>query len=230
MITATRNGLFAILCFSVLLLGSAARATTDPCASCHKDMAKILPKQHPAVTPGGIAQCLTCHKGGTEGAAEKNPFSTKLHAVHLDKKIECAVCHNVETGKNFGLKGDSVEWGTAHPDDVKLMKEKMASWASSKYTDNLHAKANVDCAGCHGKKAPAGDDTVENARCLECHGPVAKLAERSANKEFPKRNPHASHYGNDIACTTCHKAHEASVVMCADCHKLWKLQIPGADQ
>jgi fumarate reductase flavoprotein subunit len=71
---------------------------------------------------------------------------------------------------------------------------------------------------------------VESERCLKCHGPVEKLAARTANKEFPKRNAHASHYGSDIACTTCHHAHEASVVMCADCHKLWKMDVPGAAQ
>ncbi len=228
MTMANKRWLIAMLCVAVLLLCGAALAANDPCANCHKDMGKVLPKEHPAVAEGGLAQCLTCHKGGTEGAAEKNPFSTKLHTIHLAKKVECAVCHNVETGKPFGLQGQITDWGTPKADDMKLMKEKMTSWADSKYTDNLHAKASVDCAGCHGKKAPVSDDTVENERCLQCHGPVAKLAERSANKEFPKRNPHASHYGSDIACTTCHKAHDASVVMCADCHKLWKLEIPGA--
>ena len=107
-------------------------------------------------------------------------------------------------------------------------RQKMVTWADGPFTDHLHAKAKVDCAGCHAKPVPVSDATVENPRCLECHGPVEKLAARSANKEFPKRNPHASHYGSDIACTSCHKAHEASVVMCADCHKLWKLNIPGA--
>ncbi|MDR3764433.1 MAG: cytochrome c3 family protein [Acidobacteriota bacterium] len=228
MTMAKKYWLIAMLCLGVLLTCGTAWAMTDPCAGCHKDMSKVLPKEHPTVAAGGVAQCLACHNKGKEGAAEQNPFSTKLHTVHLSKKIDCVACHNAESGKSFGLKGDVVDWGAVKPEDVKLMQEKMNSWASSGFTDNLHARAGVDCAGCHGKKAPVSDDTVENARCLECHGPVAKLAERSANKEFPKRNPHASHYGSDIACTTCHKGHDASVVMCADCHKLWKMEIPGA--
>jgi hypothetical protein len=68
---------------------------------------------------------------------------------------------------------------------------------------------------------------VENDRCLACHGPIEALAARSANPEWPKRNPHDSHLRAEVACTACHHAHSASVVYCADCHRLWKLTIPG---
>lgn len=217
----------ALLCVA-LLCGSAWAQAADPCAACHKDWSKVLPKDHPAVEAGGVAKCLACHTTGSSGAAEKNPFSTHVHTAHLAKKMECKACHTFEAGKQFGLKGQTLSWGEPKAEDLKLMQEKMTSWMTSSHTDALHEKAKVDCAGCHGKKAPLSDDTVENDRCLQCHGPVEKLAERSANKEFPKRNPHASHYGSDIACTTCHKGHDASVVMCHDCHKLWKLEIPGA--
>ena len=126
-----------------------------------------------------------------------------------------------------GLVGLDHSWGTPGEEDFAAMKAGFGTWAASPFTDHLHAKAGVDCAGCHGKAAPVSDSTVENDRCLSCHGPAAKLAARSANAEFPKRNPHDSHLGADIACTTCHKAHAASVVYCADCHRLWKLTIPG---
>ena len=219
-----------IVCVITTLCGIAWAQPTDPCLGCHKDISKALPKDHPAVPDGGLRQCLSCHKTGMSGAAESNPFSTRLHEVHTSGKLklECSACHSFEAGKQFGLIGLPSSWGAPKEDDVKLMKEKMASWADDQFTDSLHAKAGVDCAGCHGKDAPLTDSTVDNERCLQCHGPIEKLAARSANKEFPKRNPHASHYGSDIACTTCHHAHEASVVMCAECHKLWKLEIPGA--
>jgi hypothetical protein len=227
MMKATIRMLIAGLCLAGVLCG-VAWAGSNPCAACHKNISKVLPKEHPAVAPGGLEQCLSCHKTGTSGAAETNAFSTRLHTAHQAKSVGCTSCHSFEAGKQFGLKGQNLSWGAPKDDDMKLMREKMADWSSSGFTDHLHAKANVDCAGCHGKSAPASDDTVENSRCLACHGPVEKLAERSANKQFPKRNPHASHYGSDIACTSCHHAHDASVVMCAQCHKLWTLNIPGA--
>ena len=217
------------LSLTLVLCGSLFGApVADPCIACHKDLTKVLPKDHPEVK-GGLQQCISCHKTGQSGEAEKNAFSTAIHQRHAgQQKLECTACHTFVAGKSFGLIGTSVTWGPVTKEDLELMKQKMTSWTSSSFTDNLHAKSKVDCAGCHGKQAPVSDTTVENPRCLACHGPVEKLAEKSANKEFPKRNPHASHYGSDIACTACHHAHDASVVLCGDCHKLWKLNIPGA--
>lgn len=221
------------LCALLMMMsaGAAMAQKNDPCAGCHKDWSKVLPKDHAAVS-GGFGQCRTCHKTGTDGTAAANAFSTRLHKAHAagEHKLACETCHSFVDGKSFGLLGEEANLGVVKKDDLALMQQKMATWADGQFTDHLHAKGNVDCAGCHGKPVPVSDATVENPRCLECHGPVEKLAERSANKEFPKRNPHASHYGSEIACTSCHKAHEASVVMCADCHKLWKLNIPGAAQ
>jgi len=200
----------------------------DPCSKCHPEMAKTLPKGHVEVPKGGLEQCVVCHKNS--GAAEKNAFGTRVHLAHEgDKqKLECSACHSYTPGKSFGLIGQKESLGAPKDEDMALMKQEMASWAGTGFTDSSHAKAQVDCAGCHGKELPLSDVTVENDRCLACHGPIEKLAAKTANKEFPKRNPHASHYGSDIACTACHHAHEASVVMCADCHKLWKMTIPGA--
>jgi hypothetical protein len=210
--------------------GAGFAQTPDTCMGCHKDFTKVLPKQH-APVKGGLHECLACHDTGHNGAAEKNAFSTTIHLQHTSKqKLDCTACHSFDDGKNFGLIGEKKSLGAPKIEDLALMKKEMVSWANSHFTDNLHQRAKVDCAGCHGKDAPVSDSTVESERCLKCHGPVEKLAAKTANKEFPKRNAHASHYGSDIACTTCHHAHEASVVMCADCHKLWKLNVPGAAQ
>jgi len=216
-----------VLCLSV---GAAAqnKAAGDACSSCHPDIAKVLPKNHEPVQPGGVKACAVCHNVGQSGEAKKNEFSAKIHLAHHAAKAECSTCHAVTPDKSFTLVGDTHSWGAPKTEDMKLIGEKMNSWAESKYTDHAHAKANVDCAGCHGKDLPVSDSTVENDRCLACHGPVEKLAAKTQNAEFPKRNPHASHLGNDIACTACHKGHQTSVVYCADCHKLWKMNIPGA--
>jgi hypothetical protein len=202
---------------------------TDACGSCHADFTSVLPKGHAKVTQVGLAACVSCHHVGQSGAASKNAYSTRLHVAHVARQKQgCTDCHTYATKKSFGLIGLGHTWGAPGDEDLALMKGALCSWAGSKFMDHLHAKGGVDCAGCHGKTAPVSDSTVENDRCLACHGPVEKLATRSANAEFPKRNPHDSHLGNEIACTVCHHAHAASVVYCADCHRLWKLTIPGS--
>jgi DNA-directed RNA polymerase subunit RPC12/RpoP len=107
-----------------------------------------------------------------------------------------------------------------------LMKEIFSSWAGSNYMDNLHAKAGIACTQCHGKGLPKPDDTVENGRCLTCHGPMDKLAQKTEPKDFKDRNPHKSHLG-EIACTVCHKGHGESKVYCLDCHRNFKMKIQG---
>jgi hypothetical protein len=101
--------------------------------------------------------------------------------------------------------------------------------ASSNYLDNLHAKANIVCAGCHGKDLPKAGDTVESARCLECHGPMDQLAKKTKPKDLKDHNPHESHLEN-AACTICHKGHTESKVYCLECHKEFDMKIKGASQ
>jgi len=93
--------------------------------------------------------------------------------------------------------------------------------------DNLHAKAFISCANCHGKELPAPDTTVENGKCLECHGPMDQLVKKTEPAEFKDRNPHKSHLG-EIACTVCHKAHSESKVYCLGCHQKFEMKIKGA--
>jgi hypothetical protein len=211
--------------------GQAAKAkpAADACGSCHADFAPVLPKGHPKVKPAGPATCVACHHLGQSGEPIKNAYSTRLHIAHVTRqKQDCADCHSYAAKQRFGLIGLEHSWGAPADEDLALMKQALGTWGTSKFMDHLHAKAQIDCAGCHGKGVPVSDATVENDRCLACHGPIEKLAARSANAEFPKRNPHDSHLGREIACTVCHHAHSASVVYCADCHRLWKMNIPGA--
>jgi fumarate reductase flavoprotein subunit len=84
----------------------------------------------------------------------------------------------------------------------------------------------VSCRGCHGQKLPTIDDTVENDRCVSCHGSYEKLAEKMASPQFPKQNPHKSHLIG-LACTKCHAGHSRSQVYCLECHKNFNMKIPG---
>jgi hypothetical protein len=225
----------AVLCLASCAVASAkpssAQKPAKACVSCHRDFSSVLPKGHPEVKKTGLDACVSCHALGQAEDAKKNAFSTRIHLTHTNPqlKLQCTACHTYVPGKKFGLIGQSTSLGAPKKDDMAAIKEKFASWQNSSHTDHLHAKAMVDCAGCHGKETPLLDATVENARCLACHGPLEKLASKTEPKDLPKRNPHNSHLG-EISCTVCHHAHSASTVYCLDCHKTFKMTVPGAGQ
>ena len=201
------------------------------CGSCHADFSKVLPKEHPAVPARDLATCTTCHALVPTGEAKKNSYSARMHLAHLPPKgnQDCSGCHTWTPDKSFGLIGVKGSWGAPSKDDIELMKNTFLSWTSSPYSDHHHAQAGVVCTGCHGKNLPKADDTVENPRCLECHGPMDKLVKKSERKDFPDRNPHKSHLG-DINCTVCHYEHSASKVYCLSCHQKFDMKIPSSEK
>ncbi len=207
---------------------SKAAAKKVSCVSCHADFSSVLPKGHAEVKGNDLASCVECHRPDFTGKAQRNAFSTRMTLPTLEsKQARTAAPATPGCPKSFGLIGIKGSWGTPTKGDMVLIKQEFTSWTKSGFTDNLHAKGAVDCSGCHGKELPKPDATVENNRCLQCHGPLEKLAQKSAPQEFPDRNPHKSHLG-DIACSVCHKGHSASSVYCLECHRNFKMTIPGA--
>jgi predicted CXXCH cytochrome family protein len=225
----------ALLCLAAGAPSTSAQTSSprppDACESCHADFSSALPKVHPAVKENGLGACLQCHSIGQAGEAKKNGFSTRIHLTHGGSKLhmDCKACHTYVPGKSFGLIGQNISLGAPKDDDMAAIKHEFTSWANSSYTDHLHAKAMIDCAGCHGKEMPLLGSTVENSRCLVCHGPQEQLAVKSAPKEFPERNPHRSHL-DEIPCALCHHAHAEAKVYCLDCHRNFNMTIPGAGQ
>jgi hypothetical protein len=222
---------FVLVCLSAGMASAAeqanSQAAADGCAACHADFASTLPKGHAEVKQPGLAGCLTCHSFERTGEVKKNGFSTRIHLGHAPQlQGECAACHSYVAGKSFGLTGQSFSWGAPKDADMAAMKKAFASWTKSDNLDHLHAKAKVDCAGCHGKQAPLAESTVENNRCLVCHGPMAALVAKTKSKEDPARNPHESHLG-EAPCAVCHHAHTESRSYCLDCHKNFDMPMPG---
>lgn len=84
-----------------------------------------------------------------------------------------------------------------------------------------HQSVGKDCAVCHTEEnAVAGNAFVvpDNKACFACHGSYKDLAEKTAKLE--ESNPHKSHhYGEGIACTSCHSEHGQSKVYCNECHE-----------
>jgi hypothetical protein len=208
----------------------AAGTAAVSCKSCHADFSTVLPHDHPPVIQGKAPDnCVACHRQDTSGSARKNTYEARIHLAHLPPRsnVDCLVCHKWSPGKFFGFAGKKDSWGKPTKDDLTIMKDMFSSWAGSGHLDNIHARSGITCAGCHGQILPKEDVNVGNNRCLDCHGPLDKLAQKTESKEFKNRNPHKSHLG-DIDCTVCHKAHSTSKVYCLDCHKDFNMKIKDA--
>jgi hypothetical protein len=210
---------------------AAKSSTPISCQTCHADFSSLIPENHPPVKGNELSACTACHAPELTGTIDKNAYSVRMHLAHLPPKgnVDCLVCHRWQEGKSFGLTGAKESWGAPNKEEMELMKEIFTGWAASVYMDNLHAKAGISCANCHGKELPTFDVTVENTRCLACHGPMEALVKKTEPPEFKDRNPHQSHLG-DIACTVCHKAHSESKVYCLGCHQNFKMTIQGAGE
>lgn len=207
----------------------AAKARLQNCTTCHVDFTSVLPKNHKPVTGKNIASCLSCHKPIRSLNAERNIFSSRLHRAHAASNVsaDCMVCHTWRPGKSFGLPNSSINLGQPSREEMALTRPIFTSWASSSFTDATHAKANVMCAGCHGKNFAEEGDSVEKERCQSCHGGYRELAAKTQPSDFPDRNPHRSHLG-EVECNVCHKAHGPSSVYCLKCHPKFPMRIMGA--
>ncbi len=208
-----------------------AASKQQTCASCHSEFSSLLSAKHPRVTGKDIKACAPCHAPDPRNTAKPKAYSAKLHLGHMQagNELDCLVCHTWQPGKAFGVKRAKKPIGVLTKENMDQTKKVFASWASSKYLDAHHGKKNVTCAGCH-EKLPESGDSVENDRCLTCHGDMEQLARKTEPKDFPDRNPHKSHLGT-INCTVCHKAHAASKTYCLECHKNFNMKIPfGEDQ
>jgi fumarate reductase flavoprotein subunit len=227
------GALFSVALFICLLEGGQTWAARQPssCPACHKNLRSALPQGHSSVSDRDISVCLTCHGPKNPEQPEFNPFGARIHRAHIrsQPKVDCQICHTWVPGKSFGLFKQKGSWGNPSKTAMDLIRQTSYSWSNSSFLDSLHGKKNITCGGCHGKRLPSKDDTVDNDRCLSCHGSYEKLAEKTASVEFPKRNPHKSHLVA-LACTKCHKAHSVSRVYCLECHQGFQMKITGGSQ
>jgi hypothetical protein len=82
-----------------------------------------------------------------------------------------------------------------------------------------HVDKGMDCTACHQENPAATPVAME--KCLSCHGPYDKLADKTDKTE---PNPHGSHQG-DLSCDSCHHAHKASDNYCSQCHQ-FEFKVP----
>lgn len=99
---------------------------------------------------------------------------------------------------------------------------------------DMHKNKGLDCSACHGKETVVDDnETIVNAKCVECHGSLEKLASsqklskdgKPAQADEHHVTPHKSHLGV-IECTACHHGHTTSWTYCLNCHS-FEMKIPA---
>ncbi len=154
--------------------------------------------------------------GGIDASAKEKKAVAPKAKVTAAKAWDCAGCH-----KDKKVLPDSHVPIKEMPYDGCLVchipGEGNAGTLKVKVPGgHLHSLRGVTCEQCHGKvKKP---EEVAMDKCVSCHGPTAKLAEKTANVK--PHNPHESpHYGTDADCNLCHHQHKKSENLCAQCHK-----------
>ncbi len=196
------------------------------CSSCHDDFTHVLSKEHPSVKGNLLSSCTDCHAPEEGGMAKTNKFDATIHLSHLKSPIEadCLDCHTFDPGKQFSLTETTESFGSPSEDDMALLREIFTSVVESNFLDARHYSGNITCTSCHDKDI-LGENTVENRRCLDCHGPLAELVAKTTPLEFSDRNPHNSHLG-EINCTVCHAGHAESKIYCLECHPKFEMKLP----
>lgn len=196
------------------------------CSACHDDFTNVLSEKHPPVKGNEVSICMKCHTPEERGMAKSNKFDASIHLTHLKSPInaDCLDCHTFQPGKRFGLTGTTESYGALSEEDLALIKEIFASAVESNFLDARHFSGNITCASCHGQDI-LGENTLENTKCLSCHGPMEELIAKTEPKEFPDRNPHKSHLG-EISCTVCHLGHAESKIYCLECHPKFEMKMP----
>lgn len=196
------------------------------CSACHDDFTDVLSEKHPPVKGNVLTTCMKCHAPEGRGMTESKKFDASIHRTHLTSpiKVDCLDCHTFQPGRSFGLTGATVSYGAPSEEDMVLIKEIFTSAVESNFLDAVHFSANITCVSCHGIDI-LGENTLENTRCLSCHGPLEELIAKTAPKNFPDRNPHNSHLG-EIGCTICHAGHAESKIYCLECHPKFEMILP----
>ena len=214
---------------SVPALAATSGGTDTRCSTCHPAVAR-LPARHPQVkTPkDSIADCVVCHASPAVRTAA-NPVAVYLHASHNARKVECTTCHTYDAQGRFGVVGEARPISTVAPEAFARVRQSGLNAEGSTFLAGLHDRAKMSCSACHGTQlSPGADDAGINAACVKCHGGYERLGPATRTRpKNPAANPHASHLGKGVACTTCHEGHQPSRVSCLGCHANFDMPIPG---
>lgn len=134
------------------------------CAACHPNVPAAHPKEN-APVPAGNAACVTCHSDPRFGEQWRS-------SAHYQMNMKCSACHDPHT---TGMRHAPGSTTPASP--AALCENCHRNYAQS-YPQSSHARAGIDCAGCHldindadraAHSAPDHSFTAKVESCNSCH-------------------------------------------------------------
>jgi len=209
----------------------------DFCFHCHQEIAKDRPSHK------GMA-FDTCNSAGCHKFHDNRALYEDFVAKHLGEPV--VLPRAMLPARDF--RKVAGEWPT-YPSDRFPLKPQTAPDAPSGFPTSpeiaadwlatAHAKAGVNCSGCHKAEQEGAVDWVKrpgHAACETCHQPETKgflagkhgmrLAEGlSPMTPGRARQPmHGKARDSALGCTSCHGAHRfdtrrAAVEACTGCHR-----------
>ncbi|MFV0480660.1 MAG: cytochrome c3 family protein [Campylobacteraceae bacterium] len=85
--------------------------------------------------------------------------------------------------------------------------------------NGIHKKLDLTCTDCHKEEKKEDYSNAMYGSCFSCHGTPAKLTESTGYLGHTNNIHDSPHWGNQIACDTCHKAHKPTQNLCLQCHE-----------
>lgn len=198
----------------------------DHCQNCHADIAK----ERPTHTGLGFASCQDagCHNFHDNVALHEDYLERHLDDPEL---LSAPVSHETRAMRALsratsGLRAEQHDAPAGHEPAPALL---------AAFIGSGHARAAVNCTGCHAPAGAAWSDHPTHAVCGECH--AAELSGFLGSKHGMRlaaglapmtpaqaRLPmHASAGHIELGCQSCHGAHDydrarAAVEACLTCH------------
>jgi len=222
--------------------GAGVTLPRDYCVICHKDVAKERPSHEGmAFTTCTNAGCHNFH----DNTALYEDFLVKhagVGAMQDDPRVpERNLAQMIEELTDYPYEAYPPNVAVEAPDNGAMLPASDEIHAD--FLSTAHAKAGVNCSGCHVPvKQQGGDlakaDWVEKPTeqaCVQCHGPevegfLAGLHGMRLKSGLPAMTPadarrpmKADRAHEAIGCTSCHGAHRfdtarAAVEACTTCH------------
>ena len=159
--------------------------------------------------------CSKCHANNGKGIFQK------VHESHKGK-VPCNSCHLTNQNSVVLRQLSSGETISVSKDDFELYSELLSTDEGS--ASKLHLSKGLTCGSCHKESAPQEGSTVDNDRCLSCHGSYEELAKKTQKAE-KSDNPHSSHQGK-LECSRCHAGHSKTKSYCLECHSNFNQKMP----
>jgi len=184
------------------------------CGQCHST-AVPLSSGHPNVQQLTATDCSKCHANNGKGIFQK------VHESHKGK-VPCNSCHLTNQNSVVLRQLSSGETISVSKDDFELYSELLSTDEGS--ASKLHLSKGLTCGSCHKESAPQEGSTVDNDRCLSCHGSYEELAKKTQKAE-KSDNPHSSHQGK-LECSRCHAGHSKTKSYCLECHSNFNQKMP----